>query len=53
MMKFTFTEKRMDATPAMKEYAEASYWLADGVHPTAMGHQIIADEWVKIFEEIR
>ena len=22
MMKFTFTEKRMDATPAMKEYAE-------------------------------
>ena len=37
----------------MKEYPEASYWLADGVHPTAMGHQIIADEWVKIFEEIR
>ena len=24
--------------------AEASYWLADGVHPTAAGHELIAKE---------
>ena len=33
--------------------AEASYWLADGVHPTAMGHCLIKDEWMKTFEEIK
>ena len=25
------------------EKAPASYWLHDGVHPTAMGHRVIAD----------
>ena len=29
----------------------ASYWLGDGVHPTPAGHQLIADAWVKTFEE--
>ena len=29
------------------EKAEPSYWLRDGVHPTAMGHQLIADELIK------
>lgn len=33
--------------------AEASYWLADGVHPTAIGHCLIKDEWMKTFEEIK
>ncbi|MBR6315045.1 MAG: SGNH/GDSL hydrolase family protein [Clostridia bacterium] len=28
---------------ALLEKAEASYWLLDGVHPSAMGHQVIAD----------
>lgn len=31
--------------------AEPSYWLADGVHPTAMGHHVLAKEWMKVFEE--
>ena len=31
--------------------AEASYWLHDGVHPTAMGHELIAREWMKAFRE--
>lgn len=35
---------------ACKE-APAEYWLADGVHPTTAGHQLIADAWVKCFEE--
>lgn len=30
--------------------AEPSYWLADGVHPTPAGHQLIADAWLKAFE---
>ncbi|MBQ6898294.1 MAG: SGNH/GDSL hydrolase family protein [Clostridia bacterium] len=31
--------------------AEASYWLGDGVHPTAAGHEIIANEVVKALEK--
>lgn len=26
--------------------AEASYWLWDGVHPTAAGHELIARQWM-------
>lgn len=26
--------------------ADAAYWLWDGVHPTAAGHDIIAEEWL-------
>ena len=33
------------------EKAPASYWLGDGVHPTPAGHQLIANEWIKCFEE--
>jgi len=29
--------------------AEPTYWLRDGVHPTAMGHELIAREWMKAF----
>lgn len=25
----------------------AEYWIWDGVHPTAAGHQLMADEWVR------
>ncbi len=32
--------------------ADASYWLADGVHPTAVGHNFLKNEWLKKFEEI-
>ncbi|MBQ2817371.1 MAG: SGNH/GDSL hydrolase family protein [Clostridia bacterium] len=32
--------------------APASYWLADGVHPTAMGHQLIMNEWFKAFNNL-
>ena len=31
--------------------APASYWLRDGVHPTAMGHCLIRKEWIKTFRE--
>ena len=32
------------------EKAPADYWLLDGVHPSAMGHAVIADEICKLFE---
>lgn len=35
-----------------EKYAEASYWLWDGVHPNAPGHEIIKREWLKAFEEL-
>jgi lysophospholipase L1-like esterase len=28
--------------------APADYWIWDGVHPTYRGHQLMADEWVKV-----
>ena len=28
--------------------APAEYWIWDGVHPTAAGHQLIADQWLAI-----
>ncbi|MDN4082441.1 SGNH/GDSL hydrolase family protein [Paenibacillus polymyxa] len=31
--------------------ADASYWLHDGVHPTAVGHQLIADQWIDIVQK--
>lgn len=34
---------------ALAEKAPASYWLSDGVHPTAMGHEFIKNEWLKAF----
>ena len=31
--------------------AEPSYWLVDGVHPSACGHEIIKREWLRTFAE--
>lgn len=30
---------------------DASYWLWDGVHPTAAGHDLIAKQWLHIVEK--
>jgi lysophospholipase L1-like esterase len=32
---------------AYQRYGESSYWIWDGVHPSAFGHQILMDEWVR------
>lgn len=32
--------------------APASYWSADGVHPTKAGHKIISDAWIDMFEKL-
>lgn len=31
--------------------APADYWLMDGVHPTAMGHELIARAWMEAFKQ--
>ncbi|MEI7955651.1 MAG: SGNH/GDSL hydrolase family protein [Verrucomicrobiota bacterium] len=31
--------------------APAEYWLFDGVHPAWAGHQILADEWLRVVKE--
>jgi lysophospholipase L1-like esterase len=28
--------------------APASFWMPDGVHPSAAGHQLMADEWINV-----
>ena len=33
--------------------AENAHWSADGVHPTAAGHALIKNEWLKAFEAIK
>ncbi len=44
--------------PLMKKFDEAqqlapaSYWIGDGVHPNAMGHELIKREWLKAFAEL-
>ncbi|AWB43627.1 lysophospholipase [Paenibacillus sp. CAA11] len=40
-----------DKFNAAEEQVDAAYWLWDGVHPTAAGHQLIADQWLKIVRE--
>ena len=37
---------------ALCEKETNTYWLGDGVHPTPMGHQFIANEWIKTFKKI-
>lgn len=45
----------LEFIPLQKKFDEAvklaaeSYWLYDGVHPTAAGHELIAREWMKQF----
>ncbi len=44
--------------PLQKGFDELStkapfeYWLGDGVHPTAKGHEFIKNEWLKAFKNI-
>ena len=32
---------------------EMGYWLRDGVHPTYAGHELIKQEWLKAFAQIK
>lgn len=45
---FVPLQKKFDEAEKM---AEASYWLSDGVHPTAAGHELIARELTAALEK--
>ena len=36
----------------LSKNVETAYWLRDGVHPTAMGHEYIKQEWIKAFKTL-
>lgn len=36
---------------AAAQRAPAVYWIWDGIHPTYSGHQLMADEWVRVVRE--
>ncbi len=42
----------MELFEKVQNMAPAEYWLFDGVHPTAMGHELIKREWIKAFHKI-
>jgi lysophospholipase L1-like esterase len=35
---------------ALAKKAPNEYWLGDGVHPTAKGHEFIKNQWLKAFK---
>ena len=37
----------------VNEGAPEDYWLRDGVHPTPAGHELIKNEWLKAFEQLK
>lgn len=38
---------------ALQRVPDPSYWTVDGIHPTAQGHQMICEAWLKATESIR
>lgn len=36
---------------AAAKLAPMEHWIWDGVHPTYSGHQLMADEWVRVYNE--
>ncbi len=41
------------AFDAACKLAPSAYWAADGVHPTAMGHELIKRLWLEAFEKLK
>jgi 2,3-bisphosphoglycerate-independent phosphoglycerate mutase len=37
---------------ALAKKAPNEYWLGDGVHPSAKGHEFIKNQWLKAFKAI-
>lgn len=42
----------MDKFDEAAKSASPDYWLLDGVHPSAMGHELIKREWLRAFEQL-
>ena len=41
-----------DRFDAALQKAPADYWTVDGVHPTAFGHELIAEAWISAFSTL-
>lgn len=41
-----------DGFDELAKKAPNSYWLGDGVHPTAAGHEFIKSEWLKAYKNL-
>lgn len=41
-----------DGFDALAKKTGNSYWLGDGVHPTAAGHEFIKNEWLKAYKNL-
>jgi lysophospholipase L1-like esterase len=39
-----------DAFDKASSGMDAAYWIWDGVHPTALGNELIAREWLSIVQ---
>ena len=48
-LKFIPLQEKFDL---ISKNTENNYWLSDGVHPTAAGHNLLKEEWLKAFKEI-
>lgn len=48
-LKFIPLQNKFDE---VAEKSNNTYWLADGVHPTPMGHELIKREWLKAYEQL-
>lgn len=48
-LKFIPLQKKFDE---LATKAEPAYWLRDGVHPTAKGHEMIKREWIAAFQTL-
>lgn len=48
-LKFIPLQEKLDEAD---KTAPEGYWLRDGVHPTAMGHELIKREWIKAFKTL-
>ena len=50
-----FVPLQNDFNKAAAEHPEfgEEYWIWDGIHPTAAGHQLIARKWLKVMEEAK
>lgn len=42
-----------DGFDKLAKSAPNEYWLGDGVHPTAKGHEFIKRQWLKAFDTIK
>ena len=45
---FGATLMRTDEIFAQAAGSDPKAWAEDGVHPTPPGHQLLADEWLKL-----